>query len=218
MSGGEIYGNRGRRAGTVSDAIIYGGGTLLFKGGTVRNNTGREMVYTHNGTVKVEGGTFTENSGYALYGSGYGDGIWISGGEFFGNGGAVNAQYSTIYLSGNPVFSTEKDILQGMVRLNGSIISETDIRIIPTSYDSGTVVINGMNGYTLSESDVEKCSLHNAPERAGLSFDQGNNRVLLTYMTPVLVKVEVNEAAIVYDGEPVEPNTDFVVAVYRIAV
>ena len=52
-----------------------------------------------------------------------------------------------------------------------------------------------------------------APEGCTLHFIQADNEITLTYMTPVLVEVTTAEE-IAYDGDPVEPGTDFTVRIY----
>ncbi|MBQ4251805.1 MAG: hypothetical protein II704_02030, partial [Erysipelotrichaceae bacterium] len=145
MSGGEIYGNRGKDT-SFSDAILYGHYNMLFTGGTIRDNTCREVIFTYRERVTVEGGNFINNSGDVINASGMGKGVDVSGGIFEGNGGAINALYSTIYLSGNPEFRTNQDVLQGTAVIKDAITTNQDFLLIPRSTDLGYQALSGDAG------------------------------------------------------------------------
>ncbi|MBQ1302148.1 MAG: hypothetical protein IIY29_02235, partial [Firmicutes bacterium] len=151
MSGGTLSGNRGGDGDFYPGSVIhsyYSGGTMAISGGEARNNKAGGVFCSEHAGFTVSGGTFENNDAIAAKGYLNCGFINISGGTFRNNKQAVYGYYDSdvrncsITLSGNPVFETATDYVEGYVQIGEGFASNA-ICIRPPSFDIGFQALHG---------------------------------------------------------------------------
>ena len=187
ITGGELWGNElfyGFREPRGSAVYAFetenaAASTVVVSNGTIRDGSGPAAIEGAN--VTVTGGAFTGNAGAALGSDSASDAVSVSGGHFANNAGGLYAPIgddaAPLRLSGDPSFASDADAtVCGKVQVDGAI-SAQNIYLVPTSYDVGTIAVEGSD-YELTDTDAAVFKLTgNAPEAIQLLFEPENNRV-----------------------------------------
>ena len=160
------YGAAAEIAGGVISGNVFGAksvnGTLVFSGGTIRDNTAVEVpggeyggagIYVYHGTVNMTGGTISGNSYAGLY-TDEGSVTELTGGTITGGGTAgVCMLGGELYFNGGTVSGSQRDGLW----LNGGAVTMTDGLISDCAW-SGVSLNAG--SFTMSGGAIRDCDFN----------------------------------------------------------